>query len=328
MGESNSSDLQVFLPTYNRPEFLRRTIRSVLDQSIAVPHICVLDNGGFPGTRAIVEEFADHGIDYRDTREFGFLGNFIAAQNLLQREYVLLLHDDDLIHPRYLETAMQVLNSVPDINLLTAHTIPWDIHEPPAELPCPGTNGHLFSARQYATYVYNARHPSYSLAIYRRDAFQALQVQQNHDCYGKWGDVPLMLGTIGSGKAAVLTDACGWMGLHPGQDSNDASTRPPYQAWIAREANFLKFMGDDPRTLSGLSFCIMNYRHMRSGYKRRVRQEIPFKRFLDEARAANALTKRGERFRFISFRFVQKLLEAGLARYYRSSIRPLFGPPD
>lgn len=150
-------------------------------------------------------------------------------------------------------------------------------------------------------------------------------MQENFDRYGKWGDVPFMLESIGSGKAVVLTDACGWMGMHPGQDSNDSSTLPSYQTWIAREANFYRFMGDDPLTLSGLSFCIMNYRHMRSGYKRRVRRDIPFKRFLEEARLGKALTHRGEWSHFLSFRFIQKLLEAYMARRYRRSVRELIG---
>jgi glycosyltransferase involved in cell wall biosynthesis len=323
MNHIHCSSLQVFLPTYNRPALLRKTIHSVLGQTIKVPHICVLDNGGFPATREMLAEFDGLGIEFRDTREFGNWGNLIAAQKLLQREYVLLLHDDDLIHPEYLHTALSIFHSVPDINLLTAHTVPWDINQTPQYLPPLSTKGHLFSSSDYATYVYNARHPSYSLAIYRRDAFQAIQMQANFDRYGKWGDVPLMLEAISFGKAAVLTDACGWMGMHPGQDSNDESTRPRYQAWIAREANFLRFMGDNPLTLSGLSFCIMNYRHLSSGYRRRVRKDITFKQFLDEARSANALTKRGDRARLISFRLVQKIFEGYMRRRYRREACPL-----
>lgn len=323
MDSIDSSELQVFLPTYHRPDLLRKTIRSVLDQTIRVERICVLDNGGFPVTREMLAEFDGHGIEYRDTREFGKWGNLLAAQKFLDREYVLLLHDDDLIHPEYLDVALRVLSSDSDINLLTAQAQPWDISEEPCELPPLTTTGHLFSPREYATYVYNAGHPSYSLAIYRRDAFKGIEVLKNFDSYGKWGDVPLMLESIQSGRAAVLTDACGWMGIHAGQDTNDQSTRPCYQAWIRREANYFRFMGDDPLTLSGLSFCIMNYRHMRSGYKRRVRQDVTYKQYLEEARLASALTKRGEFARYVSFRFVQKALEAYLRNHHRKLARPL-----
>lgn len=323
MGKINSSELQVYLLTYRRPELLRKTIHSVLAQKPSVMNICVLDNGGFPETREMLTEFVGHDIQYRDTREFGSWGNLIAAQKFLKQDYVLLLHDDDLIHPEYLGTAMRVLLMHTEVNLLTASTVPWNIEQDPIDLPPLSAKGHLFSAREYATYVYNAGHPSYSLAIYKSDLFKALQIHEIIDRYGKWGDVPLMLEAIQSGKAVVLTDACGWMGLHAGQDTNDPSTRPAYQAWIHREANFFRFMGDDPFSLSGLSFCIMNFRHMRSGYKRRVRKDISFKQFLAEAQAASALTTRGKWARWLSFRFVQKLLEGYLRSHYRKIAKSL-----
>ena len=323
MRRINSSELQVFLLTYRRPKLLRKTIQSVLAQTPPVKHICVLDNGGFPETREMLMEFEGHDIQYRDTREFGIWGNLIAAQKFLQQDYVLLLHDDDLIHPEYLGTALRVLLMHPEVNLLTANTVPWDIDQDPVDLPSLSAKGHLFSGREYATYVYNAGHPSYSLAIYKSSAFKALKIHENFDRYGKWGDVPLMLETIQSGKAVVLTDACGWMGLHAGQDTNDPSTQPAYQAWIHREANFYRLMGDDPFSLSGLSFCIMNFRHIRSGYKRRVRKDVSFKQFLAEAQAASALTTRGKWARWLAFRFVQKMLEGYLRRYYRKIAKSL-----
>jgi glycosyltransferase involved in cell wall biosynthesis len=324
MGKISTSDLQVYLTTYNRPELLCKTIRSVLAQTVEVEHICVLDNGGFPETLEMLTEFEGSGIQYRNTREFGLWGNLIAAQKFLRCDYVMLLHDDDLLHPGYLDVALKVLAAQPEVNLLTANAVPWKIEQAPVYLPPLTATGHLFSAQEYATYVYNAGHPSYSLAVYGRSNFKALEVKKNFDRYGKWGDIPLMLEVIQSGRAVVLTDACGWMGLHAGQDSNDQSTRPPYQAWINREANFFGLMGDDPFTLSGLSFCIMNYRHMSSGYKRRVRKDISFAQFLAEARTASALTKRGEWARLISFRFVQKLLEYTMKRYYRKKSKLLF----
>ena len=323
MEKISTSDLQVYLPTYNRPELLRKTIHSVLAQTVPVEHICVLDNGGFTKTREMLSEFEEHGIEYRDTREFENWGNLLASQKYLQREFVLLLHDDDLIHPEYLKIALRVLASDSDINLLTGHAEPWDITQTPVNLPKLSASGHIFSPREYSTYVYNASHPSYSLAIYRRSFYKKIDLLSNFEKYGKWGDVPMMLETIQSGKAAVLTDACGWMGVHAGQDTNDESNRPKYQAWINREANFYRFMGDDPFTLSGLSFCIMNYRHMRSGYKRKVRQEVSFKQFLAEARTASALTKRGEWARLLSFRFIQKWLERYMKRHYRKVTRSL-----
>jgi glycosyltransferase involved in cell wall biosynthesis len=323
MGKISCSDLQVYLPTFNRPELLRKTISSVLAQTVPVEHLCVLDNGGFAETREMLMEFEGSGVEYRDTREFGLWGNLIAAQKFLESKYVLLLHDDDLIHPEYLNVVLQVMDKHTSVNLLTANVAPWDIDQAPVDLPPLSQTGHLFSVSEYATYAYNAGHPSYSLAVYKRDAFKTLNISANFDRYGKWGDVPLMLESIKNGKAAVLTDACGWMGIHPEQDSNNQSTLPSYQAWINREANFLNYMGDNPLTLSGFSFCIMNFRHLRSGYKRRVSKDISFKQFTAEAYNASALTKKGRWARWISFGLVQKMLEHCLKIYYLKRSKPL-----
>jgi hypothetical protein len=177
-------------------------------------------------------------------------------------------------------------------------------------------NGDSFFELDLNQFVHQSRQRNRPFSI-------ALSEMENFDRYGKWGDVPFMLETIQSGKAVVLTDACGWMGLHAGQDTNDPSTRPAYQAWINREANFYRFMGDDPFSLSGLSFCIMNFRHMRSGYKRRVRKDVSFKQFLAEAQAASALTTRGKWARWLAFRFVQKMLEGYLRSHYRKIAKSL-----
>ena len=74
MGEISSSDIQVYLPTYNRPKLLHKTISSVLAQTVPVEHICVLDNGGFAETQEMLMEFEGSGVEYRDTRGFGLWG--------------------------------------------------------------------------------------------------------------------------------------------------------------------------------------------------------------------------------------------------------------
>ena len=107
----------------------------------------------------------------------------------MDRNYVLLLHDDDLIHPEYLDLALQVLDAHPGVNLLTANAVSWNIEQEPVVLPPLSTVGHLFSAREYATFVYNAGHPSYSLAIYRGSAFKTLDIPVLLDRYGKWGAI-------------------------------------------------------------------------------------------------------------------------------------------
>lgn len=316
--------IRVFLTTYNRPETLKESILSVLAQTVPVASITVLDNGFFVETKKILSAIKGHHIKHIDTRSLGIRGNLRMAQQMADREYIILLHDDDLLHPEYLEKSLCVLKKNPGVNLLTCHTQPWLLGSAPVVLPSIEPQGHLFNQKDYATFVYNAGHPSFSLAIYRSDAFKKLSIDCIFGRFGKWGDVPLMINTIGKGKAAYIDSACGWMGLHEGQDSNDTNNRPTSKSWLERELYFKELLGDNPRSLSGLSFCIMNYRHLRSGYKRRVRQDVSFVEYLDQARSCGALAPRGERFRFISPRIVQKIFEKSLRYKYKKSLDKLF----
>ncbi len=271
----------------------------------------------------MLSDFDGVGIEYVDTRSLGLRGNLLMAQQLAKREFVLLLHDDDMLHPQYIENALKILNEKPEVNLLTCRTEPWAVKTEPVQLPAIVARGHFFKQKEYATFVYNSGHPSFSLAIYRSRSFCEVTIGEIFERFGKWSDVPLMIEIIGGGRAAFIDGACGWMGLHAGQDTNDASNRPPYRSWIERELYFLKLLGDDPRHLSGLSFCIMNYRHLKSGYKRRISQVVSLQEFLTEARLAGALTPRGEWFRWISFRCVQKALEYYVRWHFHQMAGPL-----
>ncbi len=324
MSAITMDDIQVFVITYNRSDLLGTTLESVLNQSVPVSNIAVLDNGVFPETKKCVEQFSDHGVKYHDSSSLGVWGNLLLAQRVLNKKFVMLLHDDDQIHPDYLSMALQIFNQHPTTNLVSCRTIPWPVEEKRKEYPVLHNRGHLFSKKEYATFVYNAGHPSYSLAIYAADMFKQIDVLENFNTFGKWGDVPLMIETIQDGHAVVLKDACGWMGVHPGQDTNDPLTRPHYRSWINRERMFAQLLGDDFWTFSGLSFCVLNYRQLRSGFKRRVKKDVSFKQFMEEARAEHALTKRGEYFRFLSPRFVQKLFERMAHRHYRKTEKSLF----
>lgn len=316
-------DIQVFVPTYHRPDLLPLTIESLLDQSVPVKRIVVLDNGAFDETVAVVGQYADRGVVYEDTSSLGRMGNMLAAQQLLDCKYTILLHDDDQVHEDYLKTVVDVINAHDQINLVTCRVQPWEVDGARAELKRPHVRGHVFTQQQYTTFVHNSGHSSFSLAVYAAEAFKSVDIQGVFDTYGKWCDIPLLIEAVEGGVAAVLMDRWGWMGEHSGQDSHDLDSRPSYQSWLNRERLFYDILGDDPRTLAGLSFCLMNYRHLRSGYKRRVRQDVSMRQYFEEAMQCCALTKRGKYFRFVSPKLVQKFFLKRVEQYYQKTARDL-----
>lgn len=101
----------VGIPTWNRPEFVREAIRSVLSQTETDLRVVVSDNASEkPAAESVarfVAECNDPRISYhlqpRNAGEYG-QGRFFFSQ--CTEEYFTILHDDDLFEPGYVEAAL------------------------------------------------------------------------------------------------------------------------------------------------------------------------------------------------------------------------------
>ena len=320
----SSSDIQIFIATYDRPELLKLALESVLGQSVRGMPVAVLDNGSNPDTERTVSAFAPLGVAYHASRHLGKLGNLLFAQTLADRDYVMLFHDDDQLHPDYLRSVLSVLNAHADITLVTGKMTLAPAGERRRVKSPLEPVGHLFTQREFAVFQYNSGPVFFPMAVYRTALFKRLNFPALFETYGKWLDTPLTIEAIQAGTAAFLTRSCGWYGLHRGQDSVNLDTLPPFDAWLSVEKMFLSHLGDDPATFPGLSFCIMNYRHLASGFKRRMKRTITFNDYLKVALEIRAMTPRSYRFRLLSNHLVQKLHLRLTALYYRKRERVLF----
>ena len=97
-------DIQIFITTHNRANYIKDSIESILHQTANVNEIIVLDNESTDNTEEIVKSYALRGVKYVKT--YGFLGNFKKAKEIVNKPYCMLFHDDDILHPDYLKNAI------------------------------------------------------------------------------------------------------------------------------------------------------------------------------------------------------------------------------
>ncbi len=110
--------MTVGLPTYNRAAYLREAIDSVLAQTFTDFTLVISDNASTDGTPDVVASYDDPRIVYRrQTENRGWIANFNAALDGATTDYGIFLCDDDLLRPRALEHAVQVLDAHPDVAL-------------------------------------------------------------------------------------------------------------------------------------------------------------------------------------------------------------------
>lgn len=99
------------IPTYNRSGYLREAIGSVLEQTYGDFGLTISDNASTDDTSEVAGSFDDSRIVYRRQPEnVGLLANHNRLLLDAKTEYVLVLSDDDLLYPRFLETAVRTLD--------------------------------------------------------------------------------------------------------------------------------------------------------------------------------------------------------------------------
>ena len=319
-----ASDIQIFIATYDRPAYLKLSIESVLGQTAGGFEITVLDNGTNPDTEKTVEAFSQHKVHYRTSRHLGKHGNLLLAQVLASNAYVMVFHDDDQMHPDYIRNVLAAINATPNITLVTGRMTatpagtrkPFDVPIAPV--------GHLFDQHDYATFRYDSGSVFLPITVYKTTLFKKLDLSSLFEAYGKWGDTVLIIDAIDKGLAAVFSASCGWYGVHSGQDSADLNTLPSFAAWLAIESRFLSILGDNPKTFSGLSFCMMNRRHLASGFKRRIKRNVTCDEYYQRAWERSSITDCSHRFRFVSNHLTQKIFLLIVKFIYRKRERVLY----
>lgn len=95
----------VMIPTFNRDEFLRQAIESVLQQDPGAGkmEIWVVDDCSSEGNpEGIVKELGKGRIQFfKQPKNVGQLNNFETCLNLSKGQLIHLLHSDDFVHPGF-----------------------------------------------------------------------------------------------------------------------------------------------------------------------------------------------------------------------------------
>lgn len=212
-----ADDIQIFVMSHNRAHFIKDCINSILAQTAGVSEITVLDNESTDDTEAVVKGYEHKGVKYIKT--YGFLGNFKKSQELAYKKYVMVFHDDDILHPTYLEMALKILNEQDDISLITTRYTTFK-----GELPIFENNlkpsYYLFDkCRDFTAFMYYNEQIAFASAIYRTEEYVKNDLE--YDKFSKYNDWPFMVKIAVSGKSVIVVDGRMYYSrIHPNQDSS------------------------------------------------------------------------------------------------------------
>lgn len=118
--------IQVFIPTFNRADKLRRALASVLAQAVPGLEVVVLDNHSQDGTAQMLAELSSRDARIRHVRRpqnIGMIPNMNAIRELVDGDFFTMLPDDDVYEPGFLDDALERFRQHPEVDFVACNAL-------------------------------------------------------------------------------------------------------------------------------------------------------------------------------------------------------------
>jgi len=101
------SNVTIAIPVYERTEFFHEALSSSINQTVKCK-IIVIDNASSHNYfKDYITKLGNPDIKYyRNNENIGMVGNWNRCIQLCESSYISILHDDDVLHPQFIEFAV------------------------------------------------------------------------------------------------------------------------------------------------------------------------------------------------------------------------------
>lgn len=128
------SDITIAIPTYKRDGNLKEAVESSLNQMgfDETYQVLVVDNNPERNdeTEKLILTYNDCRLSYyKNSENLGMFGNWNRLFTLAHSNYIVMLHDDDILSPFFLRDISRVLNMYPNASVIQAGKVKWNEKE-------------------------------------------------------------------------------------------------------------------------------------------------------------------------------------------------------
>jgi len=239
-------DIEVFILTYNRIDLLKKSMQSILNQTHEV-RLTIVDNASTDDTQTYVEEIQKQypNVYYiKQNTHVDFQKNFNTAKSAAVADYVMFFHDDDILHPQYIETAHKLVNQYDNVDLVCGLLTVFSDDE---EINIKTTNIVKYSCfetkEDFVSHCFSAFHTDNSSIMFPHIIYKTKNIKNidiKSDIYGKIADKPFVIESIKDGKCIQIRNRdMMFYRVHKGQDSA-TSQNGPFPQEIYEHTKFFK----------------------------------------------------------------------------------------
>ena len=263
----NGKTIEAFIITYNRKDLLKDSIQSLLNQTIGNLETTVMDNGSTDGTEAVVNELQATypNLHYHKREVNNSLEIFKDVIRLAEKDYMILFHDDDILHPDYFKYAMKAINKYPNTAIVAAS---YKEHSNPDNKNWEKIFGSFYyfnKKNDFVDFLCYHKGFGYSSTIYKTDNLKRI-INNMPDIskYGKICDKPFVIETMQENDGAIIFKDKHFLRyrVHPGQDTQASG---PYYNEIIEFNRFYKSIMTR-NWYSNFLFNLINYKQLKNGY--------------------------------------------------------------
>jgi glycosyltransferase involved in cell wall biosynthesis len=107
---TGTKKVQIFVFTYNRKNYLKKCLDSILNQTFTEIEVVVIDNCSDYDIYTFIKTFNSNDIDLIiNQKNLGSAESFNVALANLRHEFVMFFHDDDTLPPKFIEQQVFLL---------------------------------------------------------------------------------------------------------------------------------------------------------------------------------------------------------------------------
>ncbi|MFA7658004.1 MAG: glycosyltransferase family 2 protein [Candidatus Gastranaerophilaceae bacterium] len=304
-------NLEIFITTYNRAEMFGQTLKTICEQNAEGFDIIILDNASTDNTKKVFNEIKKqypnrHMKFVGAEKNLGHLGNVLRTIQMASREWAMIFHDDDLMHPEYIKTAMDLINKTPDAVMASCTYLPYE-HPNDKNWENFSNDAYFADIKDFAALMFGFILHNFASTIYKTELLKKNEL--DNELYGKISDRPYLLDIAKHGKNVILKAPYIRYRTHPGQDTNTSETGPFEKEWFALLKKYKEILGNSWFDKYGIIYNSFVHSQLKLGYHwlKSVNSKMTLKTFKKHA-ADNDVIRKIEVFKIVEK--IYKLSEA------------------
>jgi len=259
----SNDDIEVVILTGNRLALFKESIGSVLAQSVPNIKVTVINNTKVEdGTEEFVKDLMARSPNvhyYRQPQYVTSGENLETAKSFVTKDYVIFFHDDDIMHPQYIEYVLKLLNKHENVDLICSLLHPFSKKEQLDIKQFAKAKYRIFKTKlDFVRHIYISYCTDGTSLFFPNIVYRSANLNKFNPFspYGKIGDKPVVIDFIQDGICVQLLEKDFlFYRQHPGQDTQRVAKDPNIEQIALYNKYFMEQMSKDFKSKFVFNLC-------------------------------------------------------------------------